>query len=135
MSVADFALADVLVRQIADHSSTVMVVAAAPDFRIIYANRAAYRAARTSEGDLIGRGVTEAFAFADAAVLASNSQGRAHARNVADRKGADTRWWDVSYLWLDAVPEEGLVLVNAVEVMKRNDFCYTIMRFNVSEDF
>ncbi len=40
MSVADFALADILVRQIADHSTTVMVVAAAPDFRIIYANRA-----------------------------------------------------------------------------------------------
>jgi PAS domain S-box-containing protein len=116
MSVADFALADVLVRQIADHSSTVMVVAAARDFRIIYANRAAYRAASTSEGELIGRVVTEAFAFADGTVLASNSLGRAHARNVADRKGGDTRWWDVSYLWLDAVPEEGLVLVNAVEV-------------------
>ncbi len=92
-----------------------MVVAAAPDFRIVYANRAAHRAARCAEGDLTGQIVTAAFAFVDPDLLLTKTQ--AQARAVADRETGATTWWDVSYVALDtAAPETPAVLITAVDV-------------------
>jgi PAS domain S-box-containing protein len=105
----------VLVRQIADHAPAVMVVAALPDFRIVYANRAAHRAVRCAAGALDGRMATLVFPFVDPALLASATQ--AQARSVPDRTGGATVWWDVSYVPLDtAAPEAPAVLITALEV-------------------
>ncbi len=104
-----------LVLQIAEHAPSVTVVAAAPDFRIVFANRAARRAAGSTAGDLVGQKATEAFAFIDAALLTTGA--RAHARAVADRIGDTDIWWDVSYVALDAdACDDALVLITAIDV-------------------
>ncbi len=110
-----------LLRQIAEHAPAVMVVAMAPDFRITYANRSAHLAAADgawrAAGGLVGRTADEAFGFVDPALLVSGTQGRAEARAVADRTGATTTWWDVSYVALDSVaPETASLLITAVNV-------------------
>jgi len=105
-----------LVHQIADHSPAVTLVAAASDFKIIYANRAAHRAASSAEGDLVGQIVTAAFAFIDPGLLATKKK-QAQALAVADRKEGATIWWDVSYIALDtATPETPAILITAVDV-------------------
>jgi PAS domain S-box-containing protein len=105
----------VLVRRIADHAPAVMVVATAPDFRIVYANGAARRVARGTAGELVGGLATAAFAFVDPVLLATRTEGQAHA--VADRQGDTTIWWDVSYVALGAAPTEApSVLITAVDV-------------------
>ena len=103
----------VLVRQIADYSPAVTIVAAAPDFRIVYANRAAHRAAR-SPGELTGRLATAAFAFVDCDLALTKTQARAN--SVADRDGGGTTWWDVSYAALDMAFGTPAVLITAVDV-------------------
>jgi PAS domain S-box-containing protein len=100
-----------LFSQIADHAPSIMLVAAAPDFRIVYANRAAHRAARYSEGDLAGRVAADMFAFIDPVLLANETRAQAHA--VSDG-GKD---WDVSYDPLDnAADRPPSVLITAVDV-------------------
>ena len=104
-----------LVRHIADHSPAVTLVAALPDYRIVYANRAAHRAAGSLDGDLEGQIVTDAFAFVDPDLLVTKTQ--AQARAVPDLDGDETVWWDVSYVALDtAAPETPAVLITAVDV-------------------
>ncbi len=92
-----------------------MVVAAEPDFRIVYANAAAHRAARGPPGDLVGRLAATAFAFVDPVLMAAKTP--AQARAVADTDRGEPIWWDVSYVALDmAGPRTGAVLVTAVDV-------------------
>ncbi len=92
-----------------------MVVAAAPDFRIVYANPAAHQAARAAEGDLIGQLAAAAFAFVDPLLLTTGAQAQAHA--VAERVEEATIWWDVSYVALDtAASETPRLLISAVDV-------------------
>jgi PAS domain-containing protein len=73
-----------------------MVVVAAPDMQIVYANRAAHRAAGSAPGALVGRVAAEAFAFVDSVLLDTEPQTRA--RCVAGPAGGATIWWDVSSL-------------------------------------
>jgi PAS domain S-box-containing protein len=104
-----------LLRLIADQSPAVMLVAAAPDFRIIYANAAAHRAARRPAGELLGRSAAAAFAFVDPVLMVTKTP--AQARAVADRERGEPIWWDVSYAALDAAaPDAGAVLITAVDV-------------------
>ncbi len=92
-----------------------MVVAEGADFRIVYANPAAHRAARAAAGGLVGRLAAAAFAFVDPLLLTTRSE--AQARAVADREGDATRWWDVSYVALESArPETPAVLISAVDV-------------------
>jgi PAS domain S-box-containing protein len=102
-------------RQIAEHSPAVMVVVAASDLRIVYANPAAHRAVGSEPGALIGRLAIAAFAFIDRACLLAKTP--AQARAVADRSGNEPLWWDVSYVVLDAPETEtAAVLVTATDV-------------------
>jgi PAS domain S-box-containing protein len=102
-------------RQILDGSPIVTVVAAAPDFRIVYANAAAHRAARSVTGDLVGRLAAATFAFLDPILLATTTSARVHA--VADGERCEPIWWDVSYVALDTgAAEAGRVLITAVDV-------------------
>jgi PAS domain S-box-containing protein len=106
-----------LLKQIADRSPSVIVVAVAPELRIVFANSAARRAAREPAGDLTGRIACEAFEFIDAALLAEKPPGRTHTRSAADRLGGGTRWWDVSCVPLGAdASSQPLVLITAVDV-------------------
>jgi PAS domain S-box-containing protein len=106
-----------LLRLMAERSPSVMVVAAAPDFRIVFANRAAHRAARSAEGALVGQIAAEAFAFVDSRLLVEERHGRTHARPSADRSGAGTIWWDVTYVSLGADPSDhSRVLITATDV-------------------
>jgi PAS domain S-box-containing protein len=97
----------------ADRSPAAMVVAVAPEFRIVYANPAAHRAARRAPGQLVGQLATEAFGFIDPALLHTRTQ--AESRAVADRTADATTWWDVSYVALDTAAE-ATVLITAVDV-------------------
>jgi PAS domain S-box-containing protein len=104
-----------LIRRIADLSPAATIVAAGPDFRIVYANVAAHRAARRDGDALIGRAATAAFAFVDPALLATRTRAEAHA--VADRDGDAAIWWDVFYVALgDGATDSSAVLVTAVDV-------------------
>jgi PAS domain S-box-containing protein len=105
-----------LTRRIADHAPCISLVAAALDFRIVYANGAAHRAAGREAGDLVGQPAAAVFSFIDPRLLATGAG--AHARSVADRReGAATTWWDVSYTPLDtAAPKSPAVLITAVDV-------------------
>jgi PAS domain S-box-containing protein len=104
-----------LVQLIADLSPSAMIVAAAPDFRIVYANAAAHRAARGPASALIGRMAADAFAFINPVLL--TTQTRAEARAVPDREGEAPIWWDVSYVALNAGGTESpAVLIAAVDV-------------------
>jgi len=106
-----------LVREMADQTPTVMVVAAAPDHRIVYANRAAHRAARGAGERLLGRVAAEAFAFVEPALLVLQRQGHARAVGVAVREEDAVVWWDVSYVALEATSSErACVLITAVDV-------------------
>jgi PAS domain S-box-containing protein len=96
-------------RQIAELSPVAMVVVAASDRRIVYANAAAHRAARGIAGELIGRQAPSVFAFVDPARLLAKTS--AQVRAVADRDGDEPIWWDVSYVGLDAA-----VLITATDV-------------------
>ena len=105
-----------LLRLIADHSPSVMLVAATPGFRLVFANRAAHRLANCAEGALLGRIASEAFAFIDHSLLVEDHSGRARTRCAPDRSGA-TLWWDVSCVALGADSSGcGLVLITAVDV-------------------
>jgi PAS domain S-box-containing protein len=104
-----------LFRQISDHAPSVTVVARPPEFRIVYANRAAHRAARCAAGELDGRMASVVFPFLDPALLATRTQ--AQARAIPDRTGGATVWWDVSYVPLDTgTPETPAVLITALDV-------------------
>jgi PAS domain S-box-containing protein len=108
-------VSDALVRRIPDLSPEVIILAAAPDFRIVYANVAAHRVARSQPGALIGRVAAAAFPFVDLVWLTTKT--RAEARSVPDREGDATSWWDVSYVALDAGSSEtAAVLITAVDV-------------------
>ena len=117
-------LSALLVRQIAQDAPAVMVVTAAPDHRIVYANRAAHLAARGAghgmrgAGDeLLGRLAAEAFAFVEPALLVLGRKGRARAVAVAVREANALVWWDVSYVALEAPSPAGVfVLITAVDV-------------------
>jgi PAS domain S-box-containing protein len=98
-----------------------MAVAAAPDFRITYANPAAHRAARCAEGDLLGRTAIEAFAFVDPDLLATKTQAQAHA--AAHQRDDTTTWWDVSYAALGQPALEQAVLITAVDVTHHVEAC------------
>jgi PAS domain S-box-containing protein len=106
---------EALIRRIADLSPAVTIVAAGADFRIVYANEAAQRAARSPASPLIGRMAASAFAFVDPVLLATTTRAEAH--SVADRVGDTTIWWDVSYVSLDAgATASPSVLITAVDV-------------------
>jgi len=100
-----------LLRQILESSPVVTVVAEAPDFRIVYANEAAHRAARSHAGSLVGQFVSAAFAFVDPRLLAAEAP--SHARAIAGGEPGEPIWWDVSYAPLDIAPR---VLISAVDV-------------------
>ncbi len=103
--------------QIADQSPHVTVVAAGPEFRIVYANRAAHLAACGSAGDLIGSILTDAFGFVDPSLLVLESQTTAYARSVCDQQKGGALFWDVSYVALaSASTEVATVLITAVDV-------------------
>ncbi len=115
-SKSDEDVSSTLVRQILDSAPAVMVVAAAPDFRIVYANRAAQSAARISGESLIGQLAVECFAFIESGCLLMG-QGRAQVRAEDGRDDGGSVCWDVSYLALDVASSEGaLVLVTALDV-------------------
>jgi PAS domain S-box-containing protein len=104
----------VLLRQIVDLAPAVTVVAAGPDLRIVYANRAAEQAAGSKAGALAGRRVSGAFPFIDPVQAAKLPQ--AEAQIVADTRGAATLWWEVSVVALDNIASETAVLITAVDV-------------------
>ncbi len=103
-----------LLSRIADGSPIVTFVAAAADFRIVYANRAAHLAAKVEAGGLVGKLAAVAFSFVDPVLLAAETPGQARA--VADRGRGEPIWWDVSYTPLDTQPPAGAVLITAVDV-------------------
>jgi PAS domain S-box-containing protein len=103
-----------LLRQIVDQSPVVTVVVAAPGFRIVYANVAAYGAAGSAAGELLGRSAA-AFAFVDPLLLLTKTPTRVRA--VVDGESGERIWWDVSYIALNAAaPEASSVLITAVDV-------------------
>jgi PAS domain S-box-containing protein len=102
-----------LLRQILDRAPAVTVVASGPELRIVYANRAAEQAAGSSPGALAGRLATDAFAFVDP--IAAVTLPEAKARIVADSIGAETIWWEVSYMALDHAGAPA-VLITAADV-------------------
>ena len=94
-----------------------MLVAAAPDFRIVYANKAAQAAARPSKETLVGRTAADAFSFVEPGSLRQGLLGRSEARSVAVEAQGEPAWWDVTYVALDSAPtDDALVLVTAVDV-------------------
>jgi PAS domain S-box-containing protein len=100
-----------LLRQVADYSPFVTIIATAPEFRIVYANRAAHRAARSEAGALVGRLAAAEFAFVDPALLAAKAP--AQARALGER--GEPIWWDVSYIALDTpASEPAAVMITAV---------------------
>ena len=104
-----------LFRQIAEYSPAIILVAAGPQFRITYANRAARLAARELESELVGRPATAAFAFVDPSLLTASAPSQARA--VAGPDGGEPTWWDVSYVLVDAAGDENAaVLITAVDV-------------------
>jgi len=92
-----------------------MVVVAASDLRIIYANVAAHRAARGLPGELTGGSATAALPVIDPARVRAKTPSQVRAVPGGDE---DQRvWWDVSYSPLDvAGPMAGAVLVTATDV-------------------
>jgi len=111
------AVTAVLIGQIADRTPAVMVVIDVLTQRIVYANRAAQRAARGAAEVLVGRLATEAFAFVDAASLDLKETGHAHIRSVVDRESGQPIWWDVSCVALDsATDDSATLLITAVDV-------------------
>ncbi len=106
-----------LLRPIAELSPSVIVVVAAPDCRIVFANGAAHRAAGCAAGALVGRIVSEAFAFVDKTLVSEERQERSHTRSSADQSGGGVIWWDVSYVTLGTEPSgKSLLLITAVDV-------------------
>jgi PAS domain S-box-containing protein len=107
--------ASILMRQIAEGSPTLMIVAEPPAFRIVYANPAAHRVARRAPGELVGHIAADIFGFVDQAALAAGTP--KEARAVADRTGDTPTWWDVSYVALEpAAPNDTGILITAVDV-------------------
>jgi PAS domain S-box-containing protein len=109
-----------LVRQIAEWTPVVTVVAALPDFRIVYANQAAHRAASCA-GGLTGRLFADAFPFADPISLARRPPNRPASRVVPDRTKGAVVWWELSCVTLDipgsaGEPDKPAVLITAVDV-------------------
>jgi PAS domain S-box-containing protein len=102
-----------LASQIIDIAPTILLVAAAPDFRIVCANRAAQRAARRSEESLIGIEAADVFAFVDPNALRLACSRRAPLLVVAGGEQRESGRWEVFYQALDT-PEGGQVLVSAV---------------------
>jgi PAS domain S-box-containing protein len=100
-----------LLRQIVESSPVVTVVAEAPDFRIVYANAAAHRAARSPAGALVGEFASAAFVFVDPRLIAAEAP--THARAIAGGEPGEPIWWDVSYAPLDNAAG---VLISAVDV-------------------
>jgi PAS domain S-box-containing protein len=115
LAFPDADVSPALHRYIVDRSPNVTLVAATPDFRIVYANIAALKAARNTTGDLVGRIAADVFPFLDPAMMATGTQARS--RVVDERGGAPAAWWDVSYVALDKT-EAGApgVLITAVDV-------------------
>ncbi len=112
-----------LLRQMADRAPLVMLIAAAGDGRIEYANAAAHRAARGAADPLIGRKAGDAYAFVESEPLASTRPERALTRTVVQSDCAPPINWEVSYVALDGLdamnagtPGAGYVLVTAVDV-------------------
>jgi PAS domain S-box-containing protein len=104
-----------LLRQMVDLAPAVTVVAAGPELRIVYANRAAELAARSKQGALAGRSVSEVFAFVDSILAGSLPQ--AEARIVADNQSGATVWWQVSAVALDDIGAgTPAILITAVDV-------------------
>ncbi len=104
-----------LPRQIVDASPVVTIVAEAPEFRIVYANAAAHRAAGSPLGALAGQAVSAAFAFIDPSLLANKAPSYVPA--VPSGEPGEPRWWDVSYAPLDeTVGGVARVLISAVDV-------------------
>ena len=111
----DLDVAADLFRQMADHAPQVMVTVSVPALRVIYANRAAYRAAGVDGDGLVGHPVDEALAFIDRAMLEACAETGLAQRGAPARAGA--AWWDVSYVALaTAEMVAPLVLVTAVDV-------------------
>jgi len=109
--------AAVLIREVAYQSPAVTLVAATADCRIVYANRAAHRAARCAAGKLIGRMATDAFAFVEPSLFAAKKPVQAHSRKVTELQSGEQSWWDVSYALLEAGSAEAAhVLITAVDV-------------------
>jgi PAS domain S-box-containing protein len=109
--------ANFLLCQIAENSPHVNVVVTGPEFRILYANRAAHRAVLGGAGDLVGKIATQAFAFIDPVRLVSEPNVSTLCRAVPERRGVETVWWDVSYTAMAASTAESAgVLVTAVDV-------------------
>ncbi len=81
----------------------VMLIAAAQDGRIVYANLAAHLAVRHAADALIGRTAADAFAFVESAALASTLRERTLTRTVVDRESAPPIGWEVSYVALDSI--------------------------------
>jgi len=112
---ADGELSANLFRQMADNSPAIMVVVAASDLRITYANQAGRRAAKGWSSDLIGCPASAAFTFIDPVRVLANMP--AQLRAVADGEGDAAIWWDVSYVPLDmGAPGTAAMLVTAVDV-------------------
>jgi PAS domain S-box-containing protein len=98
----------------------VLIVAAAPDFKIVYANAAAHRAANNPGDNLLGRIAAEAFTFVEPGSLLLGIQGRARVRAACHPRGGDSVYWQVSYTALDVPPAtDALVLITAVETHLR----------------
>jgi PAS domain S-box-containing protein len=99
----------------------VVIVATAPEFQIVYANRAAHEVAGCEAGDLVGRLVASAFAFVDPALLIAEAESLVRSVAVTGRQGMT--WWDVSYVALDRSPREApAVLITAVDVTHQEVF-------------
>jgi PAS domain S-box-containing protein len=104
-----------LLHQVVDRAPAVTLVAAGPELRIIYANRAAEQAARTKPGTLAGLKAADAFEFVDPILAVKWPE--AEPRIVSHTQGTATVWWEVSYVALDNVtPETPAVLITAVDV-------------------
>jgi PAS domain S-box-containing protein len=114
---SDAPLSDHMLRQMADHVPSVMVVVTVPGLRIAYANRAAGLAADAAAPDLASRPVAEVFAFVDAEMLTDASRSGVTQAGLA---GDGTMWWEVSYAPLDmGEPDLSAVLVTATDVTAR----------------
>jgi PAS domain S-box-containing protein len=102
-----------LLRQIVDRAPAVTVAAAGPELRILYANRAAERAAGRKAGGLAGCRAQDAFAFVDPVLAATLPP---EARIIAVRQGEATIWWEVSYQALEIAAGAPAVLITASDV-------------------
>jgi PAS domain S-box-containing protein len=113
----DLGASEGLFRQIADLAPAVMVVAVEPDYRIVYANRAAGHAARCEPDALIGRLVTEAFEFVDPLLIVAKPRAQ-----IARQDGATGPiWWDVSYTALSMGSDPPALLITAVDVTRHEN--------------